>query len=194
MAKIGYARVSTKNQNLDLQIDTLEREGCEKIFYEKRGSTQTRPEFERCLEYLRKGDTLVVWKLDRLGRTMKQLINLVDDLKERNIDLRVITGDLDTSTPQGKMMFTLVSMFAEMERDLTIERTKVGLAAARKRGRVGGRKKIDDDTLDKAFMMYDSGVTVVDICRTLPIKKATFYNYLKERNVQKEKEDGTIDL
>ncbi|MDT0193724.1 recombinase family protein [Exiguobacterium sp. BG5(2022)] len=181
MAKIGYARVSTKNQNLDLQIDKLEEVGCEKIFYEKRGATQERPEFEKCLEYLRNGDKLVVWKLDRLGRTMRQLINLVEDLKERDIHLHIVNDGIDTSTDSGKLMFTIFSMFAETERNMIIERTKVGLESARKRGRVGGRKKIDPDVLDRAFMMYDSGFSVMDICRTLPIQKSTFHKYNKDR-------------
>lgn len=194
MTKIGYARVSTKNQNLDLQIDALKNAGCEKVFFEKRGATKERPEFEKCLEYMREGDTLVVWKLDRLGRTMKQLLDLVESLNERKIGLYIITNNIDTSNEMGKMLFTLVSMFAEMERNLTIERTKVGLESARKRGRVGGRKKVDDDVIDKAFMMYDSGVTVVDICRTLPIAKATFYKYRSEREEQSRVEDATNEF
>lgn len=181
MAKIGYARVSTKNQNLDLQIDKLEEVGCDKIFSEKRGATQERPEFDKCLEYLRDGDKLVVWKLDRLGRTMRQLINLVEDLKERDIHLHIINDGIDTSTDSGKLMFTIFSMFAETERNMIIERTKVGLESARKRGRFGGRKKVDDDVMERAYMMYDSGISVVDICRTLPIERSTFYKYNKER-------------
>lgn len=191
MAKIGYARVSTKNQNLDLQIDALKKVGCDKIFFEKKSAVKERTEFQRCLEYLRDGDTLVVWKLDRLGRTMKQLINLIEDLKERGIGLYIVSESIDTSTKMGNMMFTLASMFAEMERELIRERTNVGLAAARKRGRVGGRKPVESDTLDKAFMMYDSGVTVIDIVRTLPISKATFHKYNTIR--KKSEEVGGLD-
>lgn len=191
MAKIGYARVSTKNQNLDLQIDALKKAGCDKIFFEKKSAVKERAEFQRCLEYLRDGDTLVVWKLDRLGRTMKQLINLIEDLKERGIGLYIVSESIDTSTKMGNMMFTLASMFAEMERELIRERTNVGLAAARKRGRVGGRKPVESDTLDKAFMMYDSGVTVIDIVRTLPISKATFHKYNTIR--KKNEEVGGLD-
>ena len=191
MAKIGYARVSTKNQNLDLQIDALKKAGCDKIFFEKKSAVKERAEFQRCLEYLRDGDTLVVWKLDRLGRTMKQLINLIEDLKEKGIGLYIVSESIDTSTKMGNMMFTLASMFAEMERELIRERTNVGLAAARKRGRVGGRKPVESDTLDKAFMMYDSGVTVIDIVRTLPISKATFHKYNTIR--KKSEEVGGLD-
>ena len=135
MAKIGYARVSTQDQSLDLQIDELKKVGCEKIFSEKMsGAKSDRPQLEACLDFLRAGDVLVVYKLDRLGRTTKQLINLVEELKEKGIHFQAITNGIDTSTPQGKFFFTVMAGFAEMERELIRERTNAGLQAARARG------------------------------------------------------------
>lgn len=182
MTKIGYARVSTNEQNLDLQIDSLTKEGCSKIFREKISSTKKRIEFERCLEYLRPGDTLVVWKLDRLGRTTKKLLDLVDELQVRNVHLQIITLGVDTSTPAGRLFFTVMAGLAEMERELISERTQAGLQAARARGRKGGRKPVDQDTMNRAFMMYEAKMTVEDIIRTLNISRATFYKYLNLRN------------
>lgn len=181
MSKIGYARVSTTDQNLDLQIDSLSQEGCSKIFSEKISSSKKRPEFDKCLEYLRSGDTLVVWKLDRLGRTTKKLLELVDELRDNNIHLQIITLGVDTATPAGRLFFTVMAGLAEMERELIRERTQAGLKAARARGKKGGRKPIDQDTMDRAFMMYEAKMTVEDILRTLNISRATFYKYLNIR-------------
>jgi len=179
MTKIGYARVSTLDQNLEMQLDELQQVGCAKIFKEKASSVKKRPEFEKCLEYLREGDTLVVWKLDRLGRTTKKLLELIDDLKERNISLQIITLGVDTSTAAGRLFFTMMAGLAEMERELIRERTNAGLKAARARGRLGGRKKIDQDILKRAYMMYESKMTVEDITQTLKISRSTFYKYIK---------------
>lgn len=179
MTKIGYARVSTLDQNLEMQLDELEKVGCSKIFKEKVSSVKKRPEFEKCLEYLRKNDTLVVWKLDRLGRTTKKLLELIDDLKERGINLQIITLGIDTSTAAGRLFFTMMAGLAEMERELTRERTKAGLKAARSRGRIGGRKKVSNDILEKAYMMYEANLTVEDIVNTLNISRSTFYKYKK---------------
>lgn len=177
MTKIGYARVSTAEQNLELQLDELRSAGCDKIFQEKASSVKRRPEFERCLEYLREGDTLVVWKLDRLGRTTKKLLELVDDLKERGIHLHILTLGVDTSTPAGRLFFTMMAGLAEMERELIRERTNAGLSAARARGRMGGRKPTDPEVMARAMMMYDAGMTVSDIAKTLGISRSTFYKY-----------------
>ena len=179
MTKIGYARVSTLDQNLEMQLDELEKVGCSKIFKEKVSSVKKRPEFEKCLEYLRENDTLVVWKLDRLGRTTKKLLELIDDLKERGINLQIITLGIDTSTAAGRLFFTMMAGLAEMERELTRERTKAGLKAARSRGRIGGRKKVSNDILEKAYMMYEANLTVEDIVNTLNISRSTFYKYKK---------------
>ncbi|MFK3988530.1 recombinase family protein [Exiguobacterium mexicanum] len=181
MTKIGYARVSTLDQNLDSQLDELNKAGCTKIFQEKASSVKKRPEFEKCLDYLREGDTLVVWKLDRLGRTTKKLLELIDDLKSRGINLQIITLGIDTSTAAGRLFFTMMAGLAEMERELIRERTNAGLIAARARGRLGGRKKIDPDILTRAYMMYEDKMTVNDITKTLNISRSTFYKYMKEQ-------------
>ncbi|WP_393964363.1 recombinase family protein [Exiguobacterium sp. S22-S28] len=151
MSKIGYARVSTSDQNLDLQLDELEKAGCTKIFQEKASSVKKRPELEKYLDYLREGDTLVVWKLDRLGRTTKKLLELIDDLRDRGINLQILTLGVDTSTAAGRLFFTMMAGLAEMERELIRERTKAGLQAARSRGRLGGRNPVNQDILDRAF-------------------------------------------
>lgn len=181
MTKIGYARVSTLDQNLDSQLDELKKAGCTKIFQEKASSVKKRPEFEKCLDYLREGDTLVVWKLDRLGRTTKKLLELIDDLKDRGINLQIITLGIDTSTAAGRLFFTMMAGLAEMERELIRERTNAGLIAARARGCLGGRKKIDPDILTRAYMMYEAKMTVNDITKTLNISRSTFYKYMKEQ-------------
>ena len=181
MTRIGYARVSTLDQNLDSQLDELKKAGCTKIFQEKASSVKKRQEFEKCLDYLREGDTLVVWKLDRLGRTTKKLLELIDDLKDRGINLQIITLGVDTSTAAGRLFFTMMAGLAEMERELIRERTNAGLQAARSRGRLGGRKQINPDTLHRAYMMYDAKMTVDDITKTLNISRSTFYKYLKSR-------------
>lgn len=188
MTKIGYARVSTFDQNLDSQLDELKKAGCTKIFQEKASSVKKRPEFEKCLDYLREGDTLVVWKLDRLGRTTKKLLELIDDLKDRGINLQIITLGVDTSTAAGRLFFTMMAGLAEMERELIRERTNAGLQAARARGRRGGRKPIDEQIMARALMMYEAKMTVEDITKTLKISRSTFYKY---KNQQEMPGDGT---
>lgn len=190
MARIGYARVSTVDQSLDLQIDALSEAGCERVFQEKvSGRAKVkRPEFEKCLEYLRPDDVLVVWKLDRLGRNVKELMRLAEDLEDRGIGLQILTMDIDTTTPTGRLLFTILAGLAKMEHDLLIERTQAGLKAARARGRVGGRKPIPQETLDRAFMMYDSNVSVKDICSILSIGKTAFHRHNQKRLEQKRNE------
>ncbi|WP_214764570.1 recombinase family protein [Exiguobacterium sp. s141] len=183
MARIGYARVSTFDQNLDSQLDELKKAGCTKIFQEKASSVKKRPEFEKCLDYLREGDTLVVWKLDRLGRTTKKLLELIDDLKDRGINLQIITLGVDTSTAAGRLFFTMMAGLAEMERELIRERTNVGLKAARARGKMGGRKPIDEQIMNRAMIMYEARMTVNDITKTLNISRSTFYKYLKQTSL-----------
>ena len=183
MTRIGYARVSTFDQNLDSQLDELKRAGCTKIFQEKASSVKRRPEFEKCLDYLREGDTLVVWKLDRLGRTTKKLLELIDDLKDRGINLQIITLGVDTSTAAGRLFFTMMAGLAEMERELIRERTNVGLKAARARGKMGGRKPIDEQIMNRAMIMYEAKMTVDDITKTLNISRSTFYKYLKQTSL-----------
>jgi DNA invertase Pin-like site-specific DNA recombinase len=191
MAKIGYARVSTQDQSLDLQIDALEKVGCVKIFSEKkRGAKNDRSQLEACLDYLRKGDILVVYKLDRLGITTKQLINFMKELKEKGIHFQAITNDIDTSTPQGMFFFTLMEGFAEMEREVIRERTDTTSEPARERGRKIGRPKTDQKLLDTAIWLYNSKkYTVKEITEMLKISKATLYQELNRRQQKAAKKD-----
>ncbi len=185
---IGYARVSKSNgsQNLDLQIDALKKSGVdsENIYHdEASGKDMKRPSLEACLKALRKDDTLVVWKLDRLGRSLHDLVNTVQKLSDKNIGLKVLTGkgaNIDTSTSAGKMFFGFFAVLAEFERDLIIERTKAGLESARARGRKGGRKF----TLTKAQIrlaqaaMGNKETVVNELCQELGITRATLYRYV----------------
>ena len=140
MIKIGYARVSTFDQNLDLQIDALKKEGCKQIFTDKiSGVKSQKPNFDKLLEYAREGDTIVVWKLDRLGRSTVQLIELMEELKKKNIHVKSLNESIDTSTATGTLFFQFMCMLAEHERNIIRERTAAGLNAARARGRTGGR-------------------------------------------------------
>ena len=187
MALIGYARVSTQDQNLHLQKDALTKAGCEKIFTDTiSGSTQERKGLDEALNFLRSGDTLVVWKLDRLGRTMKHLIDTVTQLKDKGIGFKSLTENIDTTTPGGKLIFHVFGSLAEFERDLIRERTQAGLVAARARGRNGGRPKSplsDERKLAMAQKMYtDKTIPVKDILTNLGIKKTTFYKYLKAKD------------
>ncbi len=140
---IGYARVSTDDQNPDMQVDDLKKAECQEIFIDKvSGANKDKPELKKALSYLRKDDTLVVWKLDRLGRSVKKLIELTGELENRGIHFKSLTDSIDTSTPAGRFFFHVMASLSEMERELLIERTQKGLIAARKRGRIGGRKRL----------------------------------------------------
>lgn len=181
--KIGYARVSTKDQNLNLQIDDLKKVGCEKIFTDKiSGAKKDRPGLDEALNYARSGDILVVWKLDRAGRSLKHLIELVNLLNEKEIGFVSIKENIDTTTSTGKLMFHIFASLAEFERDIIRERTEAGLAAARARGKVGGRpKSMDDKKLAMAkSMMADKSIPIKNICSTLGVSKSTLYKYLSE--------------
>lgn len=182
MAKIGYARVSTRNQKLDSQIDSLEQYGCERIFSEKvSGRKQKRSELEKCLDYLRSGDTLVIYKLDRLGRTTKQLIELSQWLEDNNIELEIINMNLNTKDAMGKMFFTMMSAFAELEANLLSERTKKGLEAARARGRKGGRPPIPDRIQRQIIFMYnEEKLTYQQIANEFNISKMSVYRVIKK--------------
>jgi DNA invertase Pin-like site-specific DNA recombinase len=179
---IGYARVSTGDQTLDLQRDALRAAGCGRIFEETAsGAKSERPVLKEGLEYLRPGDTLVVWRLDRLGRSLQHLLTTIADLAEQGIGFKSLTEQIDTTTPGGKLVFHLFGSLAEFERDLIRERTNAGLAAARARGRLGGRPKklADPKKLDLAQRMYDEGGTdIATICQTLGISRATLYRSL----------------
>jgi len=179
---IGYARVSTADQNLDLQKDALNNAGCEQIYTDKMSGTKTeRPGLEQILGTLRKGDTLVVWKLDRLGRSLTHLIKVMNILDERGIYFRSVQESLDTSTPGGKLIFHVFGALAEFERDIIRERTMAGLAAARARGRVGGRpRKLSKKQVEMAKkLINDPTIPIEDICKTLGVSKATLYRYVK---------------
>ncbi len=184
MAKIGYARVSTKDQNLDLQLDALKTEGCERIFQEKEsGRNDDREELAACLDYLRPGDTLVVYKLDRLGRSTAKLVNLVDDLNKREIMFASVTDKIDTSTPMGKAMLTILSAFAQLESDLIKERTRDGLEAARARGRVGGRPSQNSDKLAQALKLHASKqYTIKQIQEMTQVSKSVLYRALNAQS------------
>lgn len=182
--KIGYGRVSTKDQKLELQLDALEKAGCDKIYSEKQGATKERPELERMIDQLREGDTVVVWKLDRLGRSLKHLIDLVALFNSKGVNFASISDSIDTTTMQGRLAFNIFASFAEFERDLIRERTMAGLDAARKKGRIGGRKKgLSNDAKKTAFAAYQltqgTNNRVNDIIRLLKISKATYYRYLE---------------
>jgi len=176
--KIGYARVSTKEQNLDLQLDALERAGCQEIYQEKISSRKAqRPELEHALKALRAGDTLVIWKLDRLGRSLSELIKIVADLKERNVFLESVSDKLDTESAMGKLFFQFMAMMAEYERNVIQERTIDGLTAARARGRRGGRpaKLTAKDYKEIAALLKSPEVAVQDVAKRFGVSRQTLY-------------------
>jgi len=182
---IGYARVSTQEQELQLQLDALEKVGCEKsqIFVDKISGAKTqRPGLDECLSILKTGDTLIVWRLDRLGRSMHHLVSLVEELRQKGIGFKSICdGAIDTTTASGELIFNIFSSLAQFERRLIQERTKAGLDAARARGKTGGRNKIatnDPKVLMAKKMHKDHGMSIRDICKTLKISRASFYRYV----------------
>jgi DNA invertase Pin-like site-specific DNA recombinase len=183
MAVIGYARVSTVDQNMALQLDALREAGVDRVFRDQgvSGSTAARPGLGACLDHLREGDVLTVWKLDRLGRNTQHVLAVVDQLTSRGIGFRSITEGLHTEGPMGKAMLTIMAAFAQLERDTMIERTRAGLAAAAANGRKGGRpRKIDDAAAAKARSMRDKGINATDIAKMLGVSRATVYRYLTE--------------
>ncbi len=180
---IGYARVSTDDQNLDLQRDALTQAGCSKLYEDKESGTKAeRPGLLMALEVLRNGDTLVVWRLDRLGRSLKDLIALVEKLESRGIALKSLQENIDTSSSGGKLVFHLFGALAEFERNLIRERTQAGLSAARARGRTGGRPKaLDTNKRELAIRLYHERKHSIDeLCRMMGISKPTLYIYLAE--------------
>ncbi len=181
--KIGYARVSTTDQNPELQLDALRQAGCEKIFQDKiSGSKADRPGLTEALNYIREGDRLVVWRLDRLGRSLKHLIQVIEDLDKRKIGFASLQEGFDTTTSGGKLVYQIFGALAEFERNLIRERTKAGLEAARARGRVGGRKeKLSAAQIETMIKMYESkDHTLKEICEVMGISKPTFYRYLNK--------------
>ena len=188
--RVGYARVSTKDQNLDLQVDALQKEECEEVFREVASGAKTaRPVLDDLLSRLRAGDVLVIWKLDRLGRSLKHLVTLATELMEREIGLISLNDPIDTTTPQGRLVFNIFASLAEFERDLIRERTQAGLKAARARGRKGGRprglsKKADATAMAAETLYREGKLSVQEICDQLGISKPTLYAYLEHRGVK----------
>jgi len=177
---VGYARVSTQDQKLELQRDALKEAQCERVFEDKAsGAKAARPGLTEALGFMRRGDTLVIWKLSRLGRSMKQLIETVQAMQDKGIELQSLNESIDTRTPTGKLLFHIVAAFAQFERDNMIENTKAGLEAARARGKTGGRKPaMDEKKLKQALVLRaDPTPAIADICKTLGISRATFYRY-----------------
>jgi DNA invertase Pin-like site-specific DNA recombinase len=185
MALIGYARVSTQDQHFRLQQDALKTAGCIKIFTDTvSGAKQERKGLEDALSFLREGDILVVWRLDRLGRSLKDLIERLTELHQRNIGFKSVTESIDTTTSGGKLIFHIFGALAEFERDIIRERTNAGLTAARARGKKGGRPKSplsEEKKLQMARRMYkDKTMPVKDICSALHIPRSTFYKYIRD--------------
>ena len=177
----GYARVSTEDQNLDRQIDMLNTRGIDELFTEKMsGTKKSRPELDRLLAGLKTGDTIIVESLSRLGRSTKNLIELVELFQERGVHLVSLKEAIDTSTPSGKLLFTLMSAIAQFERDTIAERTKEGLNAARARGHVGGRPKTKNEKINQALRLYATReYTLKEIEQLTGVKKSTLYRYMK---------------
>ncbi len=187
--KIGYARVSTKDQSLNLQKDALEKAGCKKIYSEQvSGAKIERKKLDEMIKQVRKGDIIVVWKLDRLGRSLRDLVNLISKFQEMEVGFKSLQDSIDTTTPTGKLTFHLFAALAEFERDIISERTKAGLKSARARGRLGGRPKgLSKQAQNKARLaesLYkEKELSIKEICNYLSISKPTLYRYLKHRNV-----------
>ena len=185
---IGYARVSTMDQNPQMQIDALEQAGCKRIFIEKiSGAKKDRPELIAALDYMREGDTLVVWKMSRLARSIRQIIATAHDLEQRKIKLKVLTQNIDTGTAEGRLFFHMTAAFDEFQRELIVENTRAGLAAARKRGRKGGRPpSMTEDIIRNAESMIkdtENYPFISDIIKQLSIGRTTFYRHFPPKRI-----------
>ena len=181
--KVGYARVSTVDQNLDMQTDALKKEGCKEIFEDHAsGAKADRDGLRKALEFMREGDTLVVWKLDRLGRSLKHLIDVINRLNDNKMYFKSVQESIDTASSGGKLIFHVFGALAEFERDMIRERTLAGIEAAKQRGRIGGRpKKMDKKKIALARTMHnDPSNSIGDICEILNISKSTLYRYLQK--------------
>jgi len=183
MAVIGYARVSTEEQTLDLQRDALQQAGAVMLYEDQAsGKTAVRPELQQCLKALREGDTLLVWRLDRLGRNLQDLIIIVNDLKVRGVAFKSLKESIDTAGPAGTLVFHMFASLAEFERELMRERTLAGLSAARARGRNGGRRPVLDSKQREAVLslLKSRDISVQDIGRQFGVSRSTLYNILKQ--------------
>ena len=177
---IGYARVSTEDQSLDLQLDTLRQASCERIFTDKATAARThRPGLSEARSQLREGDILVVWKLDRLGRSVKGLVDLVGELDQQGVQFRSLTDGIDTTTPHGRFFFHMMASLAQMERELIAERTKAGLDAARKRGRMVGRKRrMTPSKIESAKHLLGGGMPPREVAKNLGVSIPTLYRWV----------------
>jgi DNA invertase Pin-like site-specific DNA recombinase len=178
--RIGYARVSTEDQSLALQLDALRQAGCERVFTEKASTAKThRPGLSEARSHMRKGDVLVVWKLDRLGRSVKGLVDLVGELAEEGVQFHSLTDGIDTTTPHGRFFFHLMASLAQMERELIAERTKAGLDAARKRGRMVGRKRrMTPSKIESAQQLLGGGMAPREVANNLGVSIPTLYRWV----------------
>jgi DNA invertase Pin-like site-specific DNA recombinase len=178
--RIGYARVSTRDQNLEMQFDALAKAACPRIFTDKlSGALDDRPGLKEALSHLREGDTLVVWKLDRLGRSVKGLVDLVNELEARKVHFQSVTDGIDTRTPHGRFFFHMMASLAQMERELILERTRAGLEAARSQGRVGGRKRqMTDSKVQAARKLLASGTPPREVAHSLHVSVPTLYRWV----------------
>ena len=183
--RIGYARVSTEDQLLDRQIDALRAAGCERIYAEKiTGKSKSRPELDRMMDAIREGDTVVVVKLDRIGRNTKHLIDLAESFDRSGVDFVSLGDSIDTRSATGRLFFSILAAIAQFEADLNSERTKEGLAAARARGRIGGRPKVDSEAIERALRMYASGTfSLAEITDMTGVSKTTLYRYRNASDV-----------
>lgn len=179
---IGYSRVSKEDQNLELQLQALKDAKCDRIFSDKKsGSQKVRKGLEEAMSHLRPGDTLVVWKLDRLGRTVKQLVDLITELNAKKINFKSQTDGIDTTTSAGRFFFHIMASLAQMERELISERTKAGLAAGKRLGRLGGRRRVmTDGKISSARKLLSSGMLPREVAEDLSISLATLYRWIPE--------------
>ena len=188
--KYGYVRISTKEQSWDLQVDALKKAGCQIVYCEvARGAQENRPEWDKLFSELESGDTLVIWKLDRMGRSLQHLTKIVNELIKRNVDVVSLNDPVDTTTAQGKLMFNMFASLAEFEKDLIRERTMAGLESARARGRQGGRPKGMSEKAKQVACVAEAlykqkELTSDQISAQLNISKGTLYKYLRSRNVK----------
>jgi DNA invertase Pin-like site-specific DNA recombinase len=185
--KYGYARVSTDDQNSDLQLTALKRAGCKTIFKDEglSGATTKRPALIRCLKTLKQGDTLVVWKLDRLGRSVRDLITMLDDLRDRGVKFLSLTEHIDTATPTGRAMWQMIAILAELERSLISERTRAGVEAARARGvRFGRKPKLTRQQTRQALKLMEQRERVQDIAASFNVSKATLYRSIAAHSTE----------
>lgn len=184
MARIGYARVSSRDQNLDSQMDMLKAAGCEKIFEDKAsGTRESRPGWDRLLEFLRPGDTIVEAELSRMTRSLMHLLSLVSEFERRGVQIASLREHIDTSTATGRAFLSIIGAINQMERELRAERSAAGRASAKARGKTGGRPRTDPKLLDKARILYeDSDYTAAEVCKTFGIGRRTFFKYLEEMN------------